>query len=250
MPHSSCPMPWTIAAPSFVWPDRVGQNCRALEPLVDEVAVTLFETESCLAYTQEDLPQDMADLDLTYHLHLPLDLDWDCPARAAASAAELAGMTAFLKPRAYVLHPPALPQPLEIFVQAWEQTGLSPADLLVENIQGNDLRAVWPVIRDAQCGLCLDIGHLLLYDQQVILSQPGWMERLRMLHVYGVGTTGSRHGPLSRLSLEDQALLKDLLTALPAEGVVVLEVFTPGDLFESLDIFNAWIRNWTLKLSP
>jgi len=246
---SSCcdsPFPWTLAAPSFVWPARVGENCRRLEPLVDEVAVTLFEIQSCLAYTEEDLPRGMASLDLSYHLHLPLDLPWDDPARAAALAARLVEMTAFVHPRAFVLHPPTSPHALDRFFQAWEQLGFKVSTLLLENIQGNDLQAIWPVIQESDCGLCLDLGHLLLYDQETILNQEAWLERLKMLHVYGVYQKSSRHGPLSELSSNGQGMLRELLRALPANGVVVLEVFSAGDLFTSLDIFKTWIRNWTL----
>jgi len=246
MRRTDCQAPWAIAAPSFVWPDRVGQNCRSLEHLVDEVAVTLFQSQACLAYSQDDLPLEMADLDLTYHLHLPLDLPWEDPTRAASIASGLADMTAFCQPGAYVLHPPVAPQALETFFQAWERHGLRVSDLLLENIQGNDLRTIWPVIRQSQCGLCLDLGHLLLYSQQEILNQPGFLDQLRMLHIYGTDGTDSRHGPLSRLSFKDTGMLRDLLQALPLQGVVVIEVFSAQDLFASLDIFNTWIRNWIL----
>jgi hypothetical protein len=213
---------------------------------VDEVAVTLFETRSCLAYTEEDLPRDMAALDLSYHLHLPLDLPWDDPARAASLAARLVEMTAFVHPRSFVLHPPTSPEALDLFFQAWDQLGLRVDTLVLENIQGNDLQAIRPVIEESDCGLCLDLGHLLLYGQEELLNQEVLLERLQMLHVYAALPGNSRHGPLSGLSSKGQEMLRDLLRALPPGGVVVLEVFSSGDLITSLDIFKAWIRNWTL----
>jgi hypothetical protein len=69
-------MRFRLAAPSCVIPDRVGPNCRALSPLVGEVALMLLETAGCLDYDQRDLPADLPTLNLAYHAHLPLDLPW------------------------------------------------------------------------------------------------------------------------------------------------------------------------------
>ena len=75
-----------------------------------EVGIVLFETAGSLAYTEADLPPDLAGLPLTYHVHLPLDLPWqDGPNGAQATwdiVRRLVAITDYLSPNAYVLHPP------------------------------------------------------------------------------------------------------------------------------------------------
>ena len=72
-----------LAAPSFVLPGTVAANARFLAHKVDEVALCFFEARACLAYGPEDLPPDLADLPLRWHVHLPVDQPW--PARAAGA---------------------------------------------------------------------------------------------------------------------------------------------------------------------
>ena len=79
-------MRFRLAAPSCVIPARVGQNCRALSPLVREVALMLLETQGCLDYDERDLPSDLPELGLTYHAHLPIDLRWEAGAESASAA--------------------------------------------------------------------------------------------------------------------------------------------------------------------
>lgn len=235
-------LPWTIAAPSFVWPGRVGDNCRYLENMVDEVAVIFFETQACLDYTDKDLPPDLVRLDLSYHVHLPLDLPWSRGAQEVHRLSEnLARKTDFLHPRGFVLHPPTDPHLLQEFLRLWSESR-SPANLYLENIQGNDLSPVWPFVQDSGCPVCLDLGHLLAFGQEDLLQKPGLFERTTMLHLYAPGPEGE-HESLSRLAPRDFPILKHILRHLPANSVIVLEIFHPEKLVESLDIFHSWFSN-------
>ncbi len=234
--------PYTIAAPSFVWPARVGDNCRRLEGMVDEVAIVFFETQGCLEYTEKDLPPDLARLDLTYHVHLPLDLPWTRGAGEVHRLTQaLAAKTDFLRPRGFVLHPPDNTEDLAQFIRLWSQSRQA-EDLFVENIQGNDLNAAWPVIRDSGCRVCLDLGHLLAFGQERLLETPGLLEQTGMLHLSAPGPSGE-HESLARLDAHGSRLLRHVLRNMPASSIVVLELFHPEKLSESLDIFRARFRN-------
>ncbi|MDZ7758822.1 MAG: cobamide remodeling phosphodiesterase CbiR [Desulfovermiculus sp.] len=236
--------PWPIAAPSFVWPARVGENCRRLHGMVDEAALVFFQTQGCLEYDLEDLPPWMADLNLSYHLHLPLDLPWEQGGKAAAQRAlALADKVAFCQPWGFVLHPPRDPKTFLSFHRHWCDHGLPSSSLILENVEHNDLIPLLPSVAETDCRICLDFGHLVAYGQWALLQQNLVRNRLSMLHVYApVG--GHSHKGLTHLSLRDQDVLMDLLPMLPTGGVVVLEVFSWPDLQGSLDIFSLWIRNW------
>ncbi len=239
---SNCP--WRIAAPSFIWPDRVGANCRRLQGLVDEAALVFFQTQGSLEYNDRDLPPWMRDLDLVYHLHLPLDLPWEKgPEAAADKSAALAQKTAFCQPHSYVLHPPRSLDTFLRFHRHWCKNGLQSKDLLLENIADTDLISLLPAVKDTDCRICLDYGHLVAYRQWGLLEEELIPARLSMLHIYApVG--GHTHKGLTYLPVQDQDAVLDLLCLLPAGGVVVLEVFSWPDLQASLDIFTSWIRNW------
>lgn len=233
--------PWTIAAPSFVWPATVGENCRRLQHMVHEVSVVLFDTAHSLEYTESDLPPDLPSLPLSYHVHLPLDLPWSGGARAVADATRaLRRKVAHLRPRSYVLHPPPSRAAFRCFLRAWRAFGFPDRELVLENVEGNDLSELWPDIRESGCNVCLDLGHVTAFDQERLLGLPGLWDRTCMLHIYG-DRGGDKHFSLEELTSRGRALLRSMLRSLPAGSVIVLEVFSPPDLQRSLDIFATWL---------
>jgi len=235
---------WRLAAPSFVWPAGLAENCQRLQTLVDEAALLFFETEACLAYGPHDLPLWLNDLDLGYHVHMPLDLPWqNGPREVVRTVTALAEKVAFVRPNGYVLHPPPEAKDLAAFYQAWIDRGFAGSDLLIENIEGNDLCRLWPELRMTECSVCLDVGHLLLFDQWDLLQQPGFSDRLAMLHLYG-DQPGHGHASLACMTANGRELTRTLLSRLPQGATIVLETFSPRELQESLDIFSTWVTNW------
>jgi len=236
-------LPRRVAAPSCVIPDTAGANCRFLADLFPEVGLCLFETASCLAYGEDDLPADLAALPLDYHVHLPLDLPWaEGPAQAARAAVALAGRTAYLAPRAFVLHPPATAGELEAFVAVWSGAGLAPADLLLENIEGNDLAGLMEPSKGLGLSLCLDLGHMISYEHEFLARIADW-ERVRMLHVYAPGI-GSRHAALTALDDRGQKLLRTMLERARPDAVLTLEVFGEQGLLDSAALLMQWMEEW------
>jgi len=240
--------PWFIAAPSFVWPAVVGDNCYYLQHLVDEVELIFFETESSLNYTEHDLPHGLKDLNMGYHLHLPLDLPWEeGVGRVIRDIEKLAAQVEYLSPHCFVLHPPRDPEVFTEFHRAWqEHPDLGSRKLLLENVQENDLVQIWPLILQTEFKICLDLGHLLAFNQQELFNLRGFRDRLEMLHIYG-DNDPSRHTSLANLSPTGQEILKSVLEKFPSNRTIVLEVFNPEDLHQSLDIFSNWIINWGLS---
>ena len=124
---------FTIAAPSFVIPAGVVENSRFLADYFPEICLLFFETEACLKYTDSDLPPDLADLPVKWHVHLPLDLPWEQGLDVVWSKiAGLIDKTGYLAPRIYVLHPPTVPGLLVPLAGKFREAGLDPSDILLE----------------------------------------------------------------------------------------------------------------------
>ena len=191
-----------LAAPSWVKTASLAENCAFLSDQVDEVGLLFFTSAPSLAYGEKDLPAQLVDLPLSWHVHLPSDLDWNEPGQAADTCLQLMAKLDFLGVRRAVLHPPpslALPdkvsQPLRLltppadnaachnqgrlscnaqiaiaglrwFVEAWSAAGRDPLDILLENQPENDLELLARSAKDLGCSLCLDLAHFLLHAEE------------------------------------------------------------------------------------
>ena len=247
----------TVAAPSWVISGNVHDNCAFLSGKVHEVGLCLFEAEACLAYTDADLPPAMTGLPLSWHAHLPVDLAWGhgphgAPGTGAARVcALLMDRVAFLGARRAVLHPPTPDQAhavgfagpsgparlLDVFLDAWARHGRDPADLLLENIAGQDLVDLIPAIADGNCNVCLDMGHVLTYGQHRLPASAALLERVRMAHVHAPGGM-DRHRPLTELTPHEAAWAARVLPALPPNAVLTVEVFAWDGVLASLPVLD------------
>jgi hypothetical protein len=225
-----------------VLPADVSTNCTALARHFPELGLCFFETGSCLAYTEADLPAGLRGLPVRWHLHLPLDLPWaEGPGKVAGTILALAEKVAGLAPWAYVLHPPGEPEELRRLALALAEGGLRPESLLVENIRGRDLEAMWPVVRELGLGVCLDLGHMLERGQEDFLAFPGLWDHARMLHLNAPDEARpGRHAALDRLDAAGREVLRRMLSSFAPGGSVVLELFSPRELFDSLRFIEAF----------
>jgi len=139
-----------------------------------------------------------------------------------------------------VLHPPDDPALLEGLARRWR--GADPGwRLLVENVPGQDLRAHWPVIRELDLPLCLDVGHLMAFGQHWLLGEPDLPGRVELLHCYAPGPDTGRHShlALSCLEPEQRGLLLEILGLITPNTTILFEVFSESDLRASLETFYA-----------
>lgn len=249
-----------IAAPSWIFPGTVLDNCLFLSGKVDEVELLLLETEPCLAYGRQDLPLSLADLGLSFHAHLPTDLPWERGGRAVGEMClTLMEKVDFLGADRAVLHPPAAIDNapvdecktlLEDFALAWQRAGRSPGCVFLENIRENDLSGLEGFIGPSGFGLCPDLGHVLAYGQENFLDMLARLPetaRPGMLHYNapGSGRQGepeSTHRPLDELAPPGCKVGKSLLALLAPGGVIVAELFNWRYIERSLPVIMDWMQ--------
>lgn len=247
-----------LAAPSWVLPGTLAENCAFLAGRVDEVGLLLLESEACLAYGPDDLPPDLALLPLRWHVHLPLDLPWNDPGRAARICAALLDKVRFLTAGSRagpsvraVLHPPvrdpadrgADARALAVFANALANGGHDPALLLLENIRGNDLSGLHGFVREAGCGVCLDTGHALAYEQDALWSDALLLEKAGILHLNAPGPAPAvgRHYPLTALDPAGRERCARLCRQAFARAVIMPELFGWQDILDSLGLIRSWL---------
>lgn len=250
-----------VAAPSWVFPGAILENCLFLEGKVDEVCLLFLETESCLAYTRQELPPSLADLDLTWHVHLPADPPWaEGGETVAGVCSALLDKVAFLGVECAVLHPPERnggedARLLDAFALAWKKAGRSCCDVLLENIRENDLTGLGGCIAANAFGVCLDLGHMLGHRQTALAAMvrgeraPVWSAAPRMAHLNapGSGLAGeapvSAHLQLDALDADGLKLAEDLCRMVAVDGVLVAEFFNWRYVAHSLPLLNQWARS-------
>lgn len=232
-----------LAAPSWVIPGTLSENCAFLAGRVDEAGLLFFESAACLAYGDADLPPWLERLPLRYHVHLPADLPAEDGARSAAICHALMGKIDFLHPRTAVLHPPpagpGAARHLTSFMREWEALGRSPSQISLENTRENDLRDLSAVVKEYDLQICLDMGHVLHYEQTSLVENIPLMSRVGMLHVNAPGKRGE-HLSLTRLDPAAIAPARRICRLVPSAAVIMLELFDWIMLEESLPIAREW----------
>ncbi|MFN2267678.1 MAG: cobamide remodeling phosphodiesterase CbiR, partial [Desulfonatronovibrio sp.] len=233
-----------IAGPSCVYPGGIWENALLLKDKVSEIGLTFFQSQACLEYTDKELPRDLAGLNLKYHVHLPLDYDWDMGVRHNFDITRrLIEKVRFLSPDKFVLHPPDRARLLEDFAHLWIKEGLPIETLLVENIRTCDFSGLWEIIEDSGVGICLDIGHIMAYDQHSILTHGFIWNRISLIHVYGrEDHTG--HVKLPLISDEGKATLHLIMNRIQDKTSVLVEVFAPEDFLDSKKFLIEMAEPW------
>ncbi|CCO25438.1 cobamide remodeling phosphodiesterase CbiR [Maridesulfovibrio hydrothermalis] len=231
-----------LAAPSWVVPGTVADNCYYLAGKVDEVALLFFEARSCLAYTEVDLPAELIDTGLSFHIHHPLDLPWhEGGLKVAEIVLALNDLAAHLNPTCHVIHPPQAGPDADVliceFAAGLKGGSIKSGKILFENIKENSLLEQVTTIRNCGFKICLDLGHILSYAQQDLLKHKDLAGMVSMVHLNAPGAKG-RHESLELLDGSGKKMMKTLLDILSDGGTVTIEVFEEKGFFNSLQFLK------------
>jgi sugar phosphate isomerase/epimerase len=240
--------PFRIATTSFILPDRIAPNVRALAPYVDEVEVLLFEKNA--PPTEDEIREVSGILEetaLTVNVHLPLDaaLAGNDRAKRVADARLLRRrieQTQPWRPTSYCLHiAPAPPAAGSAALRRWRDRAAealslvlagpaSPEKFTVETLD-YPFAGVEPLVERFGLSVCVDLGHLFVrgFDPLPIFARHE--SRISVIHLHGVAG-GRDHLSLSRM----EPAFVDVTRTLLAEytGVVSIEVFSAAALTGSL----------------
>jgi sugar phosphate isomerase/epimerase len=266
MPQSCEEIRFKISAPAMIYGNELLENVRRLANVFDNIEIVLFHTPSLHNIPSGEEIEKLQDIgrrkNVTYTVHLPASLQVASPdsgtrIKHVELAIDLIEKTSDCKPIYYILHipftrPTLVPRPGEYFSfefmkkkRSWfKRAGASlekissavghHGKLLVENINYSP-QCLKTLTASGLCSICLDVGHLILGQEQVGDLLKRFLPAAREIHLHGVKDYTDH---LSLTVLEPNQIDKWLkyLIQMNYEGIVNLEVFSHEDLISSLNL--------------
>ncbi|MGD8366732.1 MAG: cobamide remodeling phosphodiesterase CbiR [Desulfobacterales bacterium] len=240
--------PFRVATTSFIYPDRIAPNVRALSQVVDEVEVLLFEKDSPPSPEEiSEVAAILAESDLTVNVHLPLDAELaaEDPGRRRADARLLRRRieeTLAWRPTSYCLHiTPAPRDPTRAALDRWRRAAAESLDRLLRGPAAPEKIAVEtldypfdrvaPLVEALGLSVCVDLGHLFVHGFDPIALFERHANRIAVVHLHGVAD-GRDHLSLDRMAPGFLPVVRQILQGY--RGVVSIEVFSREALEASL----------------
>jgi sugar phosphate isomerase/epimerase len=269
-----------MSAPAMIFGHDIVENAEILAGVVDNIEVVLFHTPTLNNFLSRADVRRLAQigkrLGVSYTVHLPdsleiASLSASRRAESVAQIVELIETTADFAPRHFVLHVPFTP-PTLVPVPGLYLTSIAPhkwqdwlnraaeslnsvldrcraTKLLVENINYS-MSFLEPLVEKGLCGICLDVGHLLLGRESVMTAMRHHCAHIKEIHLHGI-EGHSDHFSLTCLPQGRLVRWMDYLDHIRFDGIVNLEVFTPDDLTASLKLLGRVSRIHSLgRLNP
>ncbi len=248
--------PFKICTTSFIYPDHYIPNVKMLGPCLDEIELLLFESRGTDALPSRTVIAELCRLagefDLSYNVHLPTDIalsDRD-PAEQQHAVETMIRVMELVRPldaSALILHVPFGENSYDESVVAnWRDRVYQNLEIILSAVENNNIIAVetldYPLdlledlIVDLDLAICLDLGHLMVYDCDLLEVFNKYGFKTSVLHLHGVENDRD-HLALDRLSETSASSVLQILKRFT--GVVSLEVFS----FEALNSSFKFIEN-------
>ncbi len=250
--------PFKLCTTSFIYPDHYIPNVKMLGPYLDEIELLLFESQGPGLLPDKTIIAELrclaAEFDLSYNVHLPTDIsisDQDSARQqhAVETMARVMELVQPLEASALILHVPFGEKSDDASVVAnWQDRVLHNLAKLMAVAQRHDIIAIetldYPlelldeIVLELDLMVCLDLGHLMVYDYDLVEVFDKYGFRTPVVHLHGVEDDHD-HLALDRLT---EKLTSSVLKVLKKfTGVVSLEVFSYEDLRSSLKFLeNRW----------
>ena len=244
--------PFRISTTSYIYPANIIPNVKMLAPYLDEIELVLFES------SQEDNLPTQADIaylnnigqnqKLRYNVHLPVDIylgdrDPEIRNHAIATIKKVMNLTDPLNPTTYTLHfslrdktgrnatdknrwKTAISKSMDKLLES----NISPAHISIETLD-YPFTLVSDIVETFGLSICLDIGHLILYDYPVETYAESLLDRTTIIHLHGVKDKRD-HLSLDKLDHKQQSTIASIIREF--KGTVSLEIFSFRDLYNSL----------------
>ena len=255
--------PFRLGTSSYIIPADILSNLEYLKQKVDDVEILLFESDEL---SNIPTPQDvlaMKDIaeqhDLTYTIHMPLDIQ-------LGSGDELQRQTSIdkclrifdrmapLSPFGWIFHFHGDPgQPWETpstQMDRWRAQHKKSLERLVQHLDEPrricvetltyDFSYIEDIVEFAPVSICMDVGHLILRDEDPFIFWQKWQERIRVFHLHGVTTKKVDHVDLRHLPEGFLTSFLNQISMKPIERVLTLEVFNEPDFINSFLELQKW----------
>jgi sugar phosphate isomerase/epimerase len=244
--------PFKLGTTSYIYNDRVLPNVTFLAPFLDEIELILFESESRDNLFNEEEIQTLLKLSSDHHLgfniHLPLDIFLGDKSEAVRKdgvsvVKRMIERTLPLNPSVYTLHlgrrnkngeeEPDIEIWQKHILQSIEEIARVKIEMNRISIETLEYSFAWieDMVKEFGFSICLDIGHILTYAQDLKLYLDKYLPKASIIHLHGF-QRGIDHLGIDQLS---ESALETIFTHLRNyHGIVSLEVFSIEDLKRSL----------------
>jgi sugar phosphate isomerase/epimerase len=258
MPYPSLPrsykgmFPFKVSTTSYIYPDHIVPNVTMLAPFVDEIELVLFESKGQDNFPGEEEIRVLCDFSrdqkVGFNIHLPIDIflgerNEDVRERGVFTVRKLIEKTLCVNPSVYTLHfdPRNETGNPETDIELWQkriirsageilECGIDPARISIETL-GYPFEWVDAAIKKFGFSVCLDIGHVLISNQDLKLHLERFLPGASLVHLHGV-QNGTDHLAVDRLP---EPFSEPILSHLRNyHGIVSIEVFSFDDLQRSL----------------
>jgi adenosylcobalamin phosphodiesterase len=251
-PASRRKPPFRLGTTSYIYPAEILPNVRSLQGKVEDIEIVLFESDEVSNYPSPQEIEELAAIGqengLSYTVHLPLDVllgdaEPRIRRRSVDTCLRAIDATADLRPHGYIVHLQGVPpnDHGEWLDENWlariDQSlvqligHLDNPRLLCAETLSYPFHLVEKLIQRRDLSICLDVGHIILYDQPLELYLRQYLSRTRIIHLHG-NSGGRDHLDLGRLAAATLDLLFTSLADLSKvdDLVVTLEIFSEKDL--------------------
>jgi sugar phosphate isomerase/epimerase len=227
-----------------------------LAPFLDEIEIVLFESNGLDNYPDQAEMKVLAGLSLSqrvrYHVHLPIDIYLGEKTEAIRSQGvstvkKVMERTLCLNPSLYTLHFDLRDKNgrEETDIEAWRSRIIRSAEEMTEwgietkriSIETLSYPFEWieDIVREFGFSICLDIGHMLIYRQDIPRYLENYLPQTSIIHLHGI-ENGVDHLGIDRLNGKIIDLILFKLQSFM--GILSIEVFSFGDLKKSLEVLE------------
>jgi sugar phosphate isomerase/epimerase len=253
--------PFKIGTTSFIYPDHYIPNVKMLGPYMDEIELLFFESRGTEALPSRTVITELwrlaGEFDLSYNVHLPTDISISerDPAQQQRAVETMIGVMELVRPleaSALILHVPYGEKSYdENLVKHWRDrvyqnlakitSAVGMQDIIALETLDYPLELLEDIVFDLDLMICLDLGHLMVYDYDLIEVFNKYSFKTSIIHLHGVENNRD-HTTLDRLSEKFVSTVLQILKRFT--GVVSLEVFSFENLNSSLKFLeNHWEEN-------
>ena len=248
--------PFRLATTSYIYPDHIIPNVTTLAPFLDEVELVLFESEGQDNYPDEvelgNLMNFCLNGQVGFNVHLPVDIflgdkSEEVRSKGISIIRRVTERTLCLNPSVYTLHFDLRNSDgkEETDIEDWRRRilrsaeemtgcGIEPKRISIETLS-YPLEWIEDIVKEFGFSICLDIGHMLIYRQEMAYYLEKYLPQTSIIHLHGI-ENGVDHLGIDKLSAKMVDLILSKLQRFT--GTLSVEVFSLGDLKNSLEVLE------------